>query len=266
MRFGRLAGVLVLALVMAASVVAPATAQQAPSRGYLIGSDAPLTPAQVRQLEQAGANVKHVYKNFGGAAAVIADQHLAAVRALPFVTGVGEDTLKQLDGVSVEPLPADRSFLSSGSALPGAPYWLDLMDAEKNTTYTGAGVWVAVLDSGFYPNWRDYFDESAILTNLAAAFVSVTGNPNDNQWDVGSDPHGMAVAATIVGHRFRDKEGEGGFGQGYATGAAGAYWVPGVAPGAKIIPVKVCEPIGCWGSAISAGVDYIIPIPRDHAT
>ncbi|HEX7277340.1 MAG TPA: S8 family serine peptidase, partial [Acidimicrobiales bacterium] len=32
---------------------------------------------------------------------------------------------------------------------------------------------------------------------------------------------------------------------------------PGVAPAAKIIPVKVCEPHGCWSSAINAGVDYV---------
>ena len=33
--------------------------------------------------------------------------------------------------------------------------------------------------------------------------------------------------------------------------------MPGVAPGAKVIPIKVCEPIGCSGSAINAGVDYV---------
>ena len=124
--------------------------------------------------------------------------------------------------------PTDiESFVSGleadGAALPGRPYWHDLIDAERDTTYRGDGVWVAVLDSGFYPNWRDYFDESTVLTNLAAAFVAVNGNANENQWDVGSDPHGMATAATVVGHRFRDGLNEGGWGQGYATGAAGTY-------------------------------------------
>ena len=85
------------------------------------------------------------------------------------------------------------------------------------------------------------------------AFVGSNGNPNENQWDVGSDPHGMAVAATIVGSRFVDDLNEGGWGEGFATGAAGTYAIPGVAPGAQIIPVKVCEPIGCWGSAINEG-------------
>ena len=40
--------------------------------------------------------------------------------------------------------------------------------------------------------------------------------------------------------------------------------MPGVAPGAKIIPVKVCEPIGCFGSAINAGVDYITSLKLAH--
>jgi subtilisin family serine protease len=72
----------------------------------------------------------------------------------------------------------------------------------------------------------------------------------------------MAVAATVIGHRFVDDANEGGWGEGYATGAAGTYWVPGPAPEAKIIPVKVCEPIGCFGSAINAGVDYITSLKK----
>ena len=250
--------VLIVALALSSFLqitAMPAGAAPAP-KGYLIGSAAPLTPAPVAQLQGAGAQVRYAYRNFGGAAAVIADRALAQVRALPFVTSVNEDTVKQLDAVVVE------AASTAANNLPGTPYWLDLIDAERNTTYDGSGVWVAVLDSGFYPNWRDYFAEGSIRTDLAAAFVAANGNQNDNQWDVGSDPHGMAVSATIVGHRLRDKAGEGGFGQGFLTGAAGTYWVPGVAPGAKIIPVKVCEPIGCFGSAINAGVDYITSLKK----
>ena len=98
------------------------------------------------------------------------------------------------------------------------------------------------------------------------AFVGSNGNPNENQWDVGSDPHGMAVAATIVGSRFVDDLNEGGWGEGFATGAAGTYAIPGVAPGAQIIPVKVCEPTGCWGSAINAGVDYVTSLKKANPT
>jgi hypothetical protein len=159
--------------------------------------------------------------------------------------------------------PARRRRAAGGHHGASRPaYWQDLIDAEKNSTYDGSGVWVAVLDTGFYPNWRDYFVESDILTQYARAFVAANGNQNANQWDVGSDPHGMATAATITGYRFVDDTNEGGWGVGYATGAAGTYWVPRVAPGAKVIPVKVCEPVGCFGSAINAGVDYVTSLKK----
>ena len=223
------------------------------SKAYLIGTKSPLNQAQAQALKDAGAQVKYVYQNFGGAAAVIPDSRVSAVRSLSFVTSVSQDVVRQLDAVSP---PAGTM------ALPGKPYWQDLIDAERNSTYNGSGVWVAVLDTGFYPNWRDYFVESDILTQFARAFIAAGANSNANQWDVGSDPHGMATAATIVGYKFVDDTNEGGWGVGYATGNPGTYWVPGVAPGAKVIPVKVCEPIGCFGSSINAAVDYVTSLKK----
>lgn len=247
----------VLILVLLVMSLVPAVGAAPSAKGYLIGSAAPLTAEQVDQLQQAGVSVKHVYKNFGGAAGTISSNKVDTVRALSFVTSVNEDTLRQLDEVTVAP--------ASVSALPNEPYWLDLMDAENNATYDGTGVWVAVLDSGFYPNWRDYFNEDSILKEYGAAFIGPQGNGNDT-WDVGTDPHGMAVAATIVGYRFVDDTNEGGWGEGYATNAAGEYWVPGVASGAQIIPVKVCAPLGCYGSAINAGMDYITSLKLANPT
>jgi subtilisin family serine protease len=239
---------LLLLMVLLASLV-PAVGAAPSAKGYQIGAAAPLTAAQVDQLRDAGVSLTHVYKNFGGASGSMSPNKVDAVRALPFVTSVNEDALKQLDSVALMPAAA--------SALPNEPYWLDLMDAENNATYDGTGVWVAVLDSGFYPNWRDYFDEDSILEEYGTAFNAAGGNSNPNQWDTGSDPHAMAVAGTIVGYQFVDDTNEGGWGEGFATNAAGTYFVPGVATGAQIIPVKVCEPIGCFGSAINAAVDYV---------
>lgn len=249
MKTSKLFYILVLLILLVSMV--PAVGAAPSSKAYLIGSATPLTAEQADALKAAGVNLNYVYRNFGGASGTIPANKVNAVRALPFVTSVNEDMPKQLDAVTV------ASFATS--ALPNTPYWLDLMNAENNTTYTGEGVWVAVLDSGFYPNWRDYFSEESILEEYGAAFIGPMGTQNDT-WDAGSDPHGMAVAATVIGHRFVDDTNEGGWGEGYATGAEGEYYVPGVAPNAKIIPVKVCAPLGCYGSAINAGVDYITSI------
>ena len=251
---------LALAAALSGSVVAAPA-----SRAYLVGAAGPLTTGQLSALRDAGASVRYAYQNFGGAAAVISDNRVAAVRSLSFVTSVNPDTIRQVASVTAS-APADSGG-APAAALPGTPYWLDLIDAEANTTYDGSGVWVAVLDTGFYPNWTDYFDPASILADKATAFVSAGGNQNQNQWSVGSDPHGMATAATIVGHRFVDDTNEGGWGGDiYATGAAGTYWVPGVAPGAGVIPIKVCEPIGCFGSAINAGVDYVTGLKLANPT
>ncbi|HEX8927127.1 MAG TPA: hypothetical protein VF786_15110, partial [Terriglobales bacterium] len=46
----------------------------------------------------------------------------------------------------------------------------DLINAE-GLSQTGAGVYVAVLDTGLVPNWRDYFPEERIATKLGIGFV-----------------------------------------------------------------------------------------------
>ena len=125
-------------------------------RGYVIETVEPLAPPQVGPLRQAGAAVSYVYVDFGGAAAIIAPSRVAEVRALPFVVAVYEDPVEHLDGTM--------------ATLPNQPYWHDLIDLENASSATGDGVWVAVLDSGFYPYWRSYFDDTSILTQYATAF------------------------------------------------------------------------------------------------
>src|SRR6266511_2607941 len=131
----RLGASLALALIIAGLPISSASAGSSTgAAGYLVASASPLTAAQVTALTNAGAKVKYVYQNFGGAAVVASARSADAIRRLPFVTG--------------------------------------------------------------------------------------NANSNQNQWDVGSDPHGMATAATVVGYRFVDDTNEGGWGVGYATGAA----------------------------------------------
>lgn len=159
----------------------------APS-GYLVGSASPLTTAQVDQLKAAGAQLHTAYRNFGGAAAAIPSSKLTAVRALPFVTSVSPDPIRKLATAS-DPAAAP---------LPNAPYRHDQMDLENVSTETGAGVWVAVLDTGFYPNWRDYFVESDILTDKAAP---ESWGPGDLERRLEATATPLAPGSVTVTHR-----------------------------------------------------------------
>ncbi len=139
----------------------------------------------------------------------------------------------------------------------GIQTWdIDMIDAEKAGDYTGAGVYVAILDTGLATNWRAYFPEERIATELGRGFVDKgvmkedrTGNYTANVVESkdyhGDHPHGTHVTSTVIGYSIR--------------GTA----VDGVAPGAMIIPVKVLETYpaleATFGTdaAVAAGINYI---------
>ncbi|WP_392752081.1 S8 family serine peptidase [Streptomyces sp. LN590] len=112
--------------------------------------------------------------------------------------------------------------LDSTVPLVGAPHaW------EKG--YTGAGVKVAVLDTGFDPNHPD-------LKGLVAESANFTGEPNTDDLN----GHGTHVTSVVAG-----------------SGAASDGKYKGVAPGARILFGKVCTVEGvCDDSAIIEGLAW----------
>jgi hypothetical protein len=114
---------------------------------------------------------------------------------------------------------------------------------------TGRGVYVAVLDTGMVPNWRDYFPEARVATNLGAGFYQAVnfkaGNAGcDTEVEIGplhqtgwvgslGSTHGTHVASTIIGYFYRSN-----------FDAAQGYPLPpiivrGIAPDVTVIPVRV---------------------------
>jgi subtilisin family serine protease len=165
----------------------------------------------------------------------------AALRALPFVDIVENDRKRFLTDVGTW----DRDML-------------DITDVEetdvvgdpdaREVTQTGAGVHVAVIDTGLVANWRDLLVESRVDTSLALAFSGggVTtnefniSNPTD-KWEGDTNSHGTAVASHVIGFKV------------------GALVVDGAAPGARVIPLKVF-PNGeaeTFASRIIAAIAYV---------
>jgi len=180
---------------------------------------------------------------------------------------------------------AGNLFGSLPSTADGYSTWdSDLINIE-NVTQTGHGVYVAVLDTGLVPNWRDYFPTARIATHLGKGFVQpvsfkahkddcgvgvTTGRLQESTW-VGStgSTHGTHVASTILGYSYRSNfDAVGGF-------PLPPLMVRGIAPDVTIIPVRVladyqlpalpkCGPgypsqtvVFGTSEMIAAGIDYV---------
>ena len=95
----------------------------------------------------------------------------------------------------------------------------------------GAGVNVAVLDTGVY---KDHLDLKAnIIDCKDATKRGIRNGCADNSG------HGTHVAGTIAANSGSDGKG-----------------IYGVAPEAKLMAIKVCGPAGCWCDDIAAGIRY----------
>ena len=110
-------------------------------------------------------------------------------------------------------------------------------DNTITATSGGAGVNVAVLDTGVYKDHPD-------LSRRVAQCVDFTGGrPGMLRIKNGScndkNGHGTHVAGTIL-----------------ADGASDGLGIYGVAPEANLLAYKVCGGGGCWGDDIAAAIEY----------
>lgn len=183
-----------------------------------------------------------------------AGNNRSIIRSLPFVETVETDRQR---------FPTDTGTWDRDM--------LDVVDVEENgaiadpdareVAQTGAGVHVAVIDTGLIENWRDFLVESRVDTSLAQSFMGGgavadnpvpsnefnTSNPTD-LWERDTNSHGTAVASHIIGFKI------------------GARIVDGTAPGVTLFPVKVF-PNGeafTWSSRLIAAFDYVTSLKRSR--
>ena len=228
-------------------VLTPQNQGPAPHTGRLmVLAKGPVTDAMLAQLRNYGT-VHGVIQRYNIVAVTPrGPSGQRAIQRLPFVATVEADQVRFLTDVGTW----DRDLI-------------DVVDVQESGTIgdpdprevaqTGAGVHVAVIDSGLIKDWRNVLIAGRVRTDLARAFMGGgavaedfvppdefnTSNPT-NLWERDTNSHGTAVTSHIIGFKV------------------GATVVDGVAPGAKIIPLKVF-PNGeafTWSSRIIAAFAY----------
>lgn len=230
--------------------------QSAPPAGRLIiASKVPVTDA-IRAEVANYATVQGVIARYNLIVATPRGKaQRAVIERLWFVQSVEDDQPRYLTDTA----SWDRDILDvqdvEESGVIGTP-------DPREVSETGAGVHVAVIDSGLIKNWTDFLVPSRVRTDLARAFMGGgavaenfvppdefnTSNPT-NLWERDTVSHGIAVASHIIGFKI------------------GARIVDGVAPDAKIIPLKVF-PNGeafTWSSRIIAAIAYTTDLKANGA-
>ncbi len=181
-------------------------------------------PASARVLPARMPNARQfVVTAAPGTAAAVA----ASLRADPDVASVVPDSILHVADWPASGAPDDPYYTAYQADLS----LIRVPDAWRTTTGTPSTI-VAIIDTGLTTGNPD-------LAGVAVVdpFNEITGTADVTD----ANGHGTHIAGTIAA---RTNNGVG---------------VAGIAPGASIMPVKVCDDDGnCWNSDVLAGVDYAV--------
>jgi subtilisin family serine protease len=168
--------------------------------------------------------------------------NISDIQDLPYVKSVGYDAGRE--GVPIDYV-AVTDFTGGINTWDNDAIGVTDFGAGRVVTQTGAGVIVAILDTGLLDDWRKYLANERILEQYCTSFTgggAGFGNAgeNPNKWEADRSSHGTHVTSTVSGYQI------------------GSRLITGVAPMADIIEVKVLNQTGSgWSSAIARGLVYI---------
>jgi subtilisin family serine protease len=224
---------LIIAILLVASIFAPGntgTAAPVENSYIIVFNDTVEIGKAVPAVAKAhGLHIGYIYEHaLKGISATVSDARLAALENDPRVAYVVEDMIRTIN-VQTIPTGIERIFADSNSAI-----YIDSTDDYR------VDVDVAIIDTGI-----DLEHPDLNVVNSTSCLNSSGGGPpwaRSYYCDEGGDDdhyHGTHVAGSVAAL-------DNGFG------------VVGVAPGARLWAVKVCDANGsCPSSAIIAGIDYV---------
>lgn len=168
---------------------------------------------------------------------------LDAIQRLPYVAAANPDAERH--GAPIDTVSAENFSDGISAWDQDAINVTEFGSTSRQVAYDGSGVFVAVLDTGLLDSWRQYFPEQRIDAQHARSFGGGGGemgtvSEQPNKWEHDQNSHGTHVTSTILGYSLR----------GIPVG--------GVAPMARVIPVKVLNQNGSgWSSVVARGIAYV---------
>jgi subtilisin family serine protease len=221
-----------------------------PTGAFNVVLKSELTQLEISKLSQVG-KVIHSIPQIRSLTMNLDQEQLQEIRKFDFVKSVNFDAVRCAGPVT----KLGELDLASGFSTWNLDQ-INITNGIGDSTsrvvpQDGSGVYVAVLDTGLVKNWPFYFGDS-IAVEYAAAFGGGGGERGNvsrqpNKWGLDQDSHGTHVTSTIIGFNRGDRV------------------FTGVAPKAKIIPVKVLGQNGSgWSSVISEGIVYIADLKRNE--
>lgn len=240
---------LLVALMLVVAMSPTRAAAGDPMIGVNVALNTDVSDDALAQLGRYG-RVRDVIYSIDALTMLAKESALASIRALPFVASANPDAVR--DGAPVDTVSAS-DFSSGRSTWDQDAVNVTDFGAGRVEQYTGAGVYVAVLDTGLLDSWRQYFPEQRIATQFARSFSGGGGevgavSEQPNKWEHDQNSHGTHVTSTILGYSLRGTP------------------INGTAPLATVIPVKVLNQNGSgWSSTVARGITYIADLKRSGA-
>ncbi len=204
---------------------------------------APATAANRTELAKYGTLLDEIAALNAIRVRTKADQ-LPAIQALPFVAAASPDAVR--DARPIDAVAVDNFAASGISTWDQDAVNVTDFGAGRTAAFDGSGVYVAILDTGLLPTWRQYFPQERIAAQFAKSFGGGgqdNGNVSEqpNKWETDVNSHGTHVTSTVLGYQI-----------------APTFRVNGTAPLANVIPVKVLNQNGSgWSSVVARGIMYI---------